>query len=182
MKKNTPEAKPTKNNRYAKSIELLNRAINDEMAAVHQYMYFHFHCDDQNFDLLSGLFRRTAIQEMMHVEQLAERVLFLKGEVIMKAAGEVAKIIDVEKMLEMAQQMEDSTVLDYNRWAMDCAQNADSASKKIFEDLVLQEEIHRDQFENEIDNLKNFGKNYLVLQSMERSKNVAAAAPTTTAV
>ena len=27
-----------------KSIELLNKAIADEMSAVHQYMYFHFHC------------------------------------------------------------------------------------------------------------------------------------------
>ncbi|MGM0505073.1 MAG: bacterioferritin, partial [Bacteroidota bacterium] len=27
-----------------KSIELLNKAIGDELSAVHQYMYFHFHC------------------------------------------------------------------------------------------------------------------------------------------
>ena len=32
---------------YEKSIELLNRAVADELSAVHQYMYFHFHCDDQ---------------------------------------------------------------------------------------------------------------------------------------
>lgn len=64
-----------------KSIELLNRAVADELLAVHQYMYFHFRCDDMGYDLLSGLFKRTAIQEMMHVEQLSERILFLKGEV-----------------------------------------------------------------------------------------------------
>ena len=29
-----------------KSIELLNKAVNDELLAVHQYMYFHFRCDD----------------------------------------------------------------------------------------------------------------------------------------
>ena len=29
-----------------KSIELLNRAVADELTAVHQYMYFHFYCDD----------------------------------------------------------------------------------------------------------------------------------------
>ena len=82
-----------------KSIELLNRAVNDELLAVHQYMYFHFVCDDLGYDLLSGLFRRTAIQEMMHVEQLSERILFLKGEVDMKVAGEVQKIHDAREML-----------------------------------------------------------------------------------
>lgn len=54
-----------------------------------KYMYFHFRCDDMGFDLVSNLFKRIAIQEMMHVEQLAERILFLKGEVEMKVAGEV---------------------------------------------------------------------------------------------
>ena len=53
-----------------KSIELLNRAVADELSAVHQYMYFHFHCDDQGYDLLANLFKRTAIEEMMHIEKL----------------------------------------------------------------------------------------------------------------
>ena len=70
-----------------KSIELLNKAVADELSAVHQYMYFHFHCDDLGYDLLSNLFRRTAIEEMMHIERLAERILFLKGEVEMKACN-----------------------------------------------------------------------------------------------
>ena len=41
---------------YEKSIELLNKAVADEMYAVHQYMYFHFHCDDQGLELLANLF------------------------------------------------------------------------------------------------------------------------------
>ena len=41
---------------YEKSIELLNKAVADELAAVHQYMYFHFHCEDQGFELLSAPF------------------------------------------------------------------------------------------------------------------------------
>ena len=59
-----------------KSIELLNKAIADELSAVHQYMYFHFHCDDQGYDLLAGLFKKTAIDEMIHIEKLAERIPF----------------------------------------------------------------------------------------------------------
>ena len=58
---------------HEKSIDLLNRAIADELTAVHQYMYFHFHCDDQGYDLLAGLFKQTAIEEMLHIERLAER-------------------------------------------------------------------------------------------------------------
>jgi bacterioferritin len=157
-----------------KSILLLNKAVGDELAAVHQYMYFHFHCDDQGFDLLADLFKRTAIEEMLHVEKLAERVLFLKGEVEMVASGTVKKLHDVKKMLEMGRKMEDGSVTDYNKWANECSKNADSASRKIFEDLVLDEERHRDQYENELDNMSRFGDNYLALQSIERSKRRSA--------
>lgn len=161
-----------------KSIELLNKAIGDELSAVHQYMYFHFHCDDQSYEMLSNLFKRTAIEEMMHVEHLADRVLFLKGEVEMKPADDVAKIHDVNKMLEMAVEMEIASAKDYNNWANECSANADSVSKKLFEALVEDEERHGDQYDVELDNLKKFGDNYLALQSIERSKNIAAGRPT----
>lgn len=160
-----------------KSIELLNKAVADELSAVHQYMYFHFHCDDLGYDLLSNLFRRTAIEEMMHVEKLAERILFLKGEVEMKPAHEVEKITDVKKMLEKGAEMETGSVKDYNEWANECSRNADSATKKLFETLVDDEERHYDQYDKETENLVKFGDNYLALQSIERSKTIGAGMP-----
>ncbi len=159
---------------HEKSIELLNKAIADELFAVHQYMYFHFLCDDQGYDLLAGLFKRTAIDEMLHVEKLAERILFLKGEVEMKVGGEVEKIKDVAKMLEKAAKMEQESARDYNIWANESSKNADSQTKQIFESLVADEERHFDQYDTEADNLKKFGDRYLALQSIERSKNISA--------
>lgn len=155
------------------SIELLNKALADELTAVHQYMYFHFHCDDQGYDLLDNLFRRTAIEEMMHVEKLAERILFLEGEVEMVTSGDVKKIHDVKQMLELAANMETQSAADYNEWANECSRNADSVSKKLFETLVEDEERHYDQYDVEMDNLRKFGDNYLALQSIERSKTLA---------
>jgi len=127
-----------------KSVELLNKAVADELSAVHQYMYFHFHCDDQGYDLLAGLFKRTAIAEMIHIEKLAERIIFLKGDVEMIASTEVKKVRDVKEMFEMAASMETSSADDYNKWAIECSNNADSVSKSLFEELVVDEERHFD--------------------------------------
>ena len=69
-----------------KSIELLNGVVADELAAIHQYLYFHFHCEDQGYDLLAGLFMKTSMDEMHHVEVAAERILFLGGDVEMRPA------------------------------------------------------------------------------------------------
>ena len=158
---------------HEKSIELLNKAVADELAAIHQYMYFHFHCDDQGFDLLAGLFRRTAIEEMMHVEKLAERILFLKGDVSMKPAMETKQLKNVKDMLELARKMEEDSAKEYNVWANECSANSDAISKQLFEGLVADEERHFDQYDKELDNIAQFGSNYLALQSIERSKTLA---------
>jgi bacterioferritin len=161
---------------YEKSIELLNKAVADEMAAVHQYMYFHFHCEDQGYNKISGLFMRTAIEEMGHVERCAERILFLNGEVEMVAAGSVQKIHDVKAMLELARSMEESSVQDYNRWANQCSANADSGSKKVFEGLVDDEERHYSQYDLEIEKIEKFGEKYLALQSYGSEQSPAESA------
>jgi bacterioferritin len=159
---------------YEKSIELLNKAVADEMSAVHQYMYFHFHCEDQGYELLSRLFIKTAIEEMGHVEHCAERILFLGGDVEMAASEGVQKIHDVKAMLELARKMEEGSIRDYNQWANECSANADAGSKKVFEGLVDDEERHFSQYDLEVQKIKKFGEQFLALQSIEGSKAIPA--------
>jgi bacterioferritin len=150
-----------------KSIELLNQAVADELQAVHQYMYFHFHLDDQGFAPLAVLFKRIAIQEMGHVEALAERILFLKGDVEMVPAAAVEKVVDPEAVLVKAMAMEEDGIRTYNQAALACAASADAVSKQLFERLVTDEEGHFDQYEKQHDNIKRFGLSYLALQSFK---------------
>ena len=82
-----------------KSIHLLNEGVGGELRAIHQYMYFHFHLDDQGFKPLAQLFKQIAIQEMGHLELLAERILFLKGDVVMVESAAVETITEPEAML-----------------------------------------------------------------------------------
>ena len=58
-----------------------------------------------------------------------------------------------------------TSATDYNKAANECAANADSASKQIFESLVADEERHFDNYDKQLDNIKRFGGNYLALQS-----------------
>lgn len=155
-----------------KSIELLNKSVADELQAVHQYMYWHFHLDDQGFGPLSTMFRRIAIEEMMHIEKLAERILFLKGDVEMVAAGPVERVTEPEAIVKRAAEMEYEAIGIYNTFAIQCGQNADAMSKQMFEALVGDEERHFAEFDKQLDNIKRFGPNYLALQSFS-----AGAAP-----
>ena len=160
---------------HEKSINILNQAIADELTAIHQYMYFHFHCDDQGYEPLAAMFKKTAIEEMMHAERLGERILFLKGDVEMKPSREVEKVNEVPDMLAKAMEMEQMSVQDYNRFALECSANADSASKQVFETLVGEEEGHFDEFDKQLDNIKRFGPSYLALQSFDGGAAPAGA-------
>ncbi len=150
-----------------KSIELLNRAVGDELQAVHQYMYWHFHLDDQGFAPLASLLKRTAIMEMGHVENLAERILFLKGDVRMTVPGPVLTITEPAEILKKAAEMEADSARDYNQAALECSANLDAVSKQLFESLVADEEAHFDAFDKQLDNIKRFGPSYLALQSFQ---------------
>jgi len=44
--------------------------------------------------------------------------------------------------------------------------------------LVGEEEGHYAQFDNELDKVQKYGERYLALQSIKRSKSLAAAGPT----
>ena len=152
---------------YEKSIELLNTAIADELSAIHQYMYFHFRLDDLGYAPLANLMKMTAIEEMQHAEMIAERILFLGGDVEMKVGREVEKIHDAEAMLKKADALEQDAIKMYNLFANECAQNADSGTKKLFEELVAAEEGHWDQFDQQSEHVQRFGEQYLALQSFQ---------------
>lgn len=158
-----------------KSVDLLNEAVADELAAVHQYMYWHFHLDDQGFPPLASLFRRIAIIEMGHIELLAERILFLKGEVEMVAASPVEKITEPDAILSKAAEMEQEAIAMYNGSAVKCGQLADAASKQLFEALVNDEESHFDQFDTQLENIARFGPSYLALQSFGTTSEPSGA-------
>jgi len=162
---------------HEKTIGILNKAIADELSAVNQYMYFHYHCDDQGYAPLSALFKRTAITEMTHTEKLAERILFLGGDVEMTALHPVEQIRDVAKMLAKAKKMESAGATDYNKFALECSTLGDSVTKRLFEELVADEESHYDNFDKQEQHLEKFGEQFLALQSVGRAAPSGAEHP-----
>jgi bacterioferritin len=150
-------------------IELLNAAVKDELSAIHQYLYFHFHCEDQRLNWAATIYKKTAVEEMQHVARLSERILFLKGDVNMTLSQPIKSVKEIKAMLNLSSEMELASARDYNTWARECTENNDAISRQLLESLAAEEERHFDQFNKEIESIQKFGDNYLALQSMERS-------------
>ena len=123
-------------NKYQKSIDRLNQAIGKEIATTLQYLYFHVHFEDDGYEYFSKMMKQTSITEMFHTDKIADRILFLQGEVEMMPSFEPRKIRDVKEALEFSMTLEQRTVDSYNEWARLCAAEDDQITHKLFQDLA----------------------------------------------
>jgi bacterioferritin len=142
----------------------LNSVVSDELHAVMQYMYFHFLLEDMAYKPLASLFRRVAIQEMEHVEDAAERILFLDGDVEMAVRAKVEQIHDVKGMLVKSRDLETQAIADYNRYAKEAAAAGDEMTRSLLRNLIRDEESHFDLFDDQVSHIEQFGDTYLALQ------------------
>ena len=132
---------------YEKSIDLLNQAIADEIAAIHQYMYFHFRLDDLGYGPLANLLKMNrhrgdaARRDDRRAHPLPR---WRGGDGCRPRGGEDPRPRGA--CWPRASSLEQESIAMYNRFAVECMHNADSGSKKLFEDLVAAEEGHWDQF------------------------------------
>ena len=99
----------TTENKYQKSIDRLNQAIGKEIATTLQYLYFHVHFEDDGYEYFSKMMKQTSITEMFHTDKIADRILFLQGEVEMMPSFEPRKIRDVKEALEFSMTLEQRT-------------------------------------------------------------------------
>jgi bacterioferritin (cytochrome b1) len=68
---------------------------------------------------------------MEHIAALSERILFLKGDVTLQASDPVERIQDPLAILEKAMKMEESSIIDYNNFAIECGKGADAKTKQL---------------------------------------------------
>ena len=160
-------------NKYQVSIDLLNDAVGKEIATSLQYMYFHTHFEDDRYQYLSKIMREISIAEMRHIEEFSHRILFLQGDVDMNASFRTRQVTDVKEMLRMAMQLEQSTIDSYNEASRIASENKDAVTHKMFQDIIVEEEQHLDTFRTELQNLIDYGEEYLALQSAAGSKHTS---------
>jgi bacterioferritin len=144
-----------------KVVDLLNAARARELTAITQYMAHHYELEDADFGKLASRLKEIAIQEMKHAEELAERILFLKGEPTTKPDASVKKGQEISEMLATDVALEAQAVQMYNDAAVVCAEERDQISKQLFEKLLGEEEEHLSIFGNLKNHVDRLGGAYL---------------------
>ena len=155
------KAKASRETRKQNVIEVLNKARAMELQAISQYMNQHYNLDDLDYGELAAKMKLIAIDEMRHAEQFAERIKEIGGDPVPGHGGKTQTGQKVETIYPFDAGLEDNTIDVYNQFLLDCRDNGDSISMKIFEDITKEEQIHYNYFDNIHGHITKLGDTYL---------------------
>ena len=154
-------AKDSKEKKKEAIVGVMNQARSMELLAINQYMNQHYNLDNLDYGDLAAKVKLIAIDEMRHAEMFADRIKELGGEPTADLAGKVEKGQKVEAVFPFDADLEDHTIDQYNQFLTLCRENGDSISKKLFETIIDEEQIHFNYFDNIKDHIKNLDGTYL---------------------
>jgi bacterioferritin len=123
----------------------LNEAIARELQVSVQYMWQHVTVIGINAESVGGVFKKIAITEMKHAESIGERLDYLGGALTTKPSPiNVGK--GVKNMLQIDKKAEEDAIKLYKGIIALAAKENDVVTKKLFEEILSEEEDHHNQF------------------------------------
>jgi bacterioferritin len=129
----------------AQLLDLLNKAIAREMQVAIQYMWQHVQWRGVKGFAVQDELKKIAITEMKHAEAVAERLFYLGGIPTTKPepifVGETLK-----EMIEQDAKDEEGAIKLYKQIAELAKKEGDETTKRLFRQILSDEEEHHDTF------------------------------------
>jgi bacterioferritin len=126
-------------------LDMLNKAIAREIQVSIQYMWQHVQWRGVEGMAVRDELRNIAVAEMKHAESIAERLNYLGGKPTTKPepifVGETLK-----EMIEQDKKDEEYAIELYKQIIDLCRKENDETTKKLFRDILGDEEGHHDTF------------------------------------
>ena len=149
----------------AKVIELLNKALYNELTAINQYFLHAKMARHWGFPRLAKHEYDESIEEMKHADALSERILFLEGLPNFQALGKLRIGETPRELLECELALELDGLPVLREGIAHCEQVGDFVSRKLLADILANEEEHVDWLETQLDLIARIGEeNYLQSQ------------------
>ncbi len=145
-------------------LKLLNKAAASEISAIIQYTNQHEKASllalrkrktaievitDANKDqVISNLLKEVFMQEMDHLEKISERIFLLDGEATPFPDPLPQVGADANDFLKLGKEAENDAILLYRQIITEALKRGDTLTRRMFEDIVIQEEEHYWKFDD----------------------------------
>ena len=126
-------------------MDKLNDAIAREIQVSVQYMWQHVMVKGLHAPSVGGIFKKFAITEMKHAEEIAERLDYLGGVPTTKPTPiEIGKT--AKEMLEVNKKAEEGAITLYKEIISLADKEGDVVTSGLFADILADEEEHHNTF------------------------------------
>jgi bacterioferritin len=147
-------------------LKLLNKAVAGEMMAIVQYTNQHEKAnklahrkkdkslevvtDKTKATVISDVLKKVFMQEMEHIEKIAERVFRLDGEaaIVPEPLPKVTPDSTPDQWLLDDRQAEDETIILYRQIIAEAEKIGDYVTRSLFERIIGEEDAHFFEFDD----------------------------------
>ena len=153
----------------ARVIELLNEQLTSELTAINQYFLHAKMQQNWGYTKLAAHTRAESIEEMTHAEKLTDRILFLEGLPNYQKLLSLRIGQNVTEQFEADMAIEVEVVQRLRPAIAYCEEVGDHTSKRLFEEILADEEHHIDYLETQLALLDNLGEQLYLAGQVEHS-------------
>lgn len=144
----------------------LQKALEMELAAMHQYQLHAQTLEDWGLDKLAETMRGELQEELGHAGRFIERLSFLKVDPVIRMEGEIRPARDLKSLFASDYEDEKEAVRFYSQSAREAAEEGDVGSRKLFEEIALDEEGHMAWLELQSELLEKMGEGLFISRYM----------------
>ncbi len=149
-----------------RSIENLQTALSMEMTAIHQYLLHAHVLDDWGLDVLATKMREEMTEELGHAGRFIDRILFLDGNPEIEAAKAPKRAEALDGLFAADLEEEKGAIEFYAEAAKAADEDRDVGTRMLFEEILVDEEGHKDWLAQQLGLLKRMGEPTYMVQHM----------------
>ena len=123
----------------------MNKGIARELQVSIQYMWQHITVTGIKGAMVEDVFKEIAITEMKHAEEIAERLAYLGGTPTIKP-DPIFVGSSLAEMLRLDEKAEEEAIVLYKKTIKVARDEGDSTTRRLFEQILAEEEEHIDTF------------------------------------
>ncbi len=143
---------------------LLNKAVAAEISAIIQYTNQHEKAsllalrgkntalevitESNKAKVVSDLLKKTFLVEMEHLEKISERIYLLEGEAVFTPDPIPQVGNTADDFLKLDHEAENTAIVLYRKIIEEAMKRGDTKTRRMFEDIVMQEEEHYWSFDD----------------------------------
>lgn len=149
-------------------LRLLNEQLTSELTAINQYFLHAKMQENWGFTELAKHTRAESMDEMVHAEQITDRILLLDGLPNYQRIGSLRIGQNLREQFESDLAIEYEVVARLRPAILVCRDKQDSTTARLFEDIIADEESHIDYLETQLELMNTLGVELYSAQCVAR--------------